>query len=153
MNRRARQVALAVAPAVAAAIGGIGSRRAPQVYPTLHKPRWAPPAGVFGPVWTVLYLLIGVAGWRLAAHPVGRKVIALHLVQLALNAAWPHAFFARGRKPVALAVIGALDAVLAVEVAAVVRRDPATAALLAPYLAWCGFATALNAAVEEPPTA
>ena len=144
------RVLLAAAPAVAAVVGGLGSRDAPQVYPALRKPRWAPPAGVFGPVWTVLYVLVGVAGWRLGSHPLARRVLVLHLTQLTLNAVWPHAFFARGRKPLALAVIGALDVTLATEVALLAREDPATAALLAPYLAWCGFATALNAAVEEP---
>ena len=151
MSDRARRIAFAVAPAVAAVVGGLGSRDAPEVYPRLRKPRWAPPASVFGPVWSVLYVLIGVAGWRLVQHRAARRVLVLHLVQLALNAVWPHAFFARGRKPAALAVIGALDVALAAEVALVAREDPATAALLAPYLAWCGFATALNAAVQEPP--
>ena len=150
MGNRVPRVVLTAAPALAAAIGGLGARNAPTVYPQLRKPRWAPPANVFGPVWTVLYVLIGVAGWRFTAHPLARKVLALHLAQLALNAAWPHAFFARGRKPVSLAIIAALDVTLAAEVALVAREDPATAALLAPYLAWCGFATALNAAVAEP---
>lgn len=144
------RVALTAAPALAAAIGGLGARNAPTVYPQLRKPRWAPPAGVFGPVWTALYLLLGVVGWRLTAHPLARRILVLHLAQLTLNALWPHAFFARGCKPVSLAVIGALDLTLAAEVALVAREDPAAAALLAPYLAWCGFATALNATVEEP---
>lgn len=147
-----RRTALAAAPALAAVIGGLGSRHAPEVYPTLRKPRWAPPAGVFGPVWTALYVLIGVAGYRLVQHRAARRVVVLHLVQLALDAAWPHAFFARGRKHVALAVIGALDVALAAEVALLAREDRTTAALPAPYSAWCGFATALNAAVEEPPS-
>lgn len=152
MKPHTTRVALAAAPALAAAIGGLGARNAATVYPELRKPRWAPPAGVFGPVWTALYVLIGVAGWRLTAHPSARRILLLHLAQLTLNALWPHAFFARGRKPVSLAIIGALDVTLAAEVALVAREDPATAALLAPYLAWCGFATALNAAVEEPAT-
>jgi tryptophan-rich sensory protein len=77
-------------------------------------------------------------------------VLVLHVTQLTLNALWPAVFFARGRRQASLAVIGALDASLAAEVALVARTDPATAGLLAPYLAWCGFATAVNAAVSDP---
>jgi benzodiazapine receptor len=143
------RVAFALAPALAAAIGAVGARQAPRVYGRLRKPRWAPPQEAFGPVWTTLYVLLGVAGWRLASRPVPRKVLVLHVVQLALNALWPSAFFAGRRRAASLAVIGALDASLAAEVALVARNDPAAAALLAPYLAWCGFATALNAAVSD----
>jgi translocator protein len=147
---RGVRVTFAVAPALAAAIGAVGARQAPRVYGRLRKPRWAPPQAAFGPVWTVLYVLIGVAGWRLVSRPASRKVLVLHVVQLALNALWPAVFFAGRRRAASLAVIGALDTSLAAEVALVARTDPATAALLAPYLAWSGFATALNAAVSDP---
>jgi tryptophan-rich sensory protein len=73
-------------------------------------------------------------------------------VQLTLNAMWPAAFFAGRRRTASLTVIGALDASLAAEVALVARTDPATAGLLSPYLAWCGFATALNAAPSTSPS-
>src|SRR3954454_16114419 len=122
------RVALAAAPALAAAIGAVGARQAPQVYGQLRKPRWAPPAAAFGPVWTVLYVLLGVAGWRLAGRPVARKVLVLHVVQLTLNALWPAAFFAGRRRAASLAIIAALDASLAAEVVLVGREDPATAA-------------------------
>jgi tryptophan-rich sensory protein len=144
------RVAFAAAPALAAAVGGVGARKAPQVYGRLRKPRWAPPPAAFGPVWTVLYVLLGVAGWRLAGRPVPRKVLVLHGAQLALNGLWPVVFFAGRRRTASLAVIGALDATVTAEAVLVARCDPATAGLLAPYLAWCGFATALNASVGDP---
>ncbi len=147
MNRR--RLAFAVLPVVAAAgLGGLGSRQAPSTYARLDKPGWAPPASALGPVWTALYATVAVVGWRVhAASPGVRRI---HLTQLALNAAWPGVFFGARDKRASLAVIAALDTLVATEVAVLRREDRAAAALLAPYLAWCGFATALNAAVSEP---
>ncbi|MBA2952263.1 tryptophan-rich sensory protein [Nocardioides sp. CGMCC 1.13656] len=144
-----RRLAFAVLPVVAAAgLGGLGSRNAPSTYARLDKPGWAPPAAAFGPVWTALYAAIAVAGWRVhAASPRARR---LHLAQLALNAAWPGVFFGAREKRASVAVIATLDAVLAAEIATLRREDPVAAALLTPYLAWTGFATALNASVSEP---
>ncbi|TVT32940.1 tryptophan-rich sensory protein [Amycolatopsis rhizosphaerae] len=147
----ARGLAFAAGPTLAAAaIGSLASRRAPEVYRRLAKPAWAPPPGVFGPVWTVLYTAIGVAGWRLWTRRAGRKALGLHLAQLALNAAWTPAFFAARNRTAALAVVTALDGALAAEIAVVARRDRAAAALLAPYLGWSVFATALTASVGDP---
>jgi len=149
-NRPARLLLAAGGPLFAALIGGRSARTAPETYARLRKPGWAPPAGAFGPVWTVLYVLIGVAGWRLTRGRPNRAVLALHLVQLSLNAAWPGTFFRAGDKRAALAVVGALDAALAAEIALLARTDRPAAALLSPYLAWSLFATALNASVSEP---
>ena len=137
----------------AAAIGGVGSRRAPEVYARLDKPDWAPPGSVFGPVWTTLYTAIGAAGWRLwhrQMEPVARIGLGLHATQLALNAAWPWAFFSARSRTASLAVIVALDATVAAEIVTAARVDRAAAGLLAPYLAWCLFATALTASVSDP---
>ena len=93
-----RRLAFAVVPVVAAAgLGGLASRDAAETYGRLSKPTWAPPAAVFGPVWTLLYTGIAVAGWRLydAGSPRPKR---LHLTQLALNAAWPAAFFGAREK-------------------------------------------------------
>ncbi|HEX7354466.1 MAG TPA: TspO/MBR family protein [Mycobacteriales bacterium] len=134
--------------AAAAGLGGLGARRAPEVYARLEKPPWAPPAEAFGPVWSVLYAAIGFVGWRI--FPGIRRVRILHLTQLALNAAWPVAFFSTGNKAASLAIITALGAVSTAEIAHVRRDDPLAAAALAPYLAWIAFAAALNAAVSRP---
>jgi benzodiazapine receptor len=133
----------------AAAIGGLGARRAPQVYARLDKPSWAPPAGVFGPVWTGLYTAMGVSAFRLARRSA-RTPLALHTAQLGFNAAWPLAFFSARDKRVSLAIIVILDGLVAAEIAAAAREDTVAAGLLVPYLAWCLFATALNSAVSEP---
>jgi len=138
--------------AAAAGIGSLGSRRAPQVYARLDKPSWAPPAGAFGPAWTALYAAIGVAGWRLWTRHGGRTVLGLHVTQLALNAAWPFTFFAARNRTAALTVIVALDITVAAEIAAAARHDRPAAVLLAPYLAWSLYATALTATVN-PDTA
>ncbi|HEV7205624.1 MAG TPA: TspO/MBR family protein [Jatrophihabitans sp.] len=150
MNRPARALTAAAPPVVAAAVGATAARNAPEIYARLDKPSWAPPAGVFGPVWSALYLLIGATGWRLAERP-RRVATALHLVQLGLNASWTPLFFGAGRRRAALAVSIALDVTVAAEMAQLVRDgDRPAAALLAPYLAWCGFATALTASVGDP---
>jgi len=134
---------------VAAGAGGLAARDAPEVYARLTKPRWAPPASAFGPVWSVLYLAMGLAGWRLFRSASGRTK-ALHLVQLTLNAAWPALFFGVRDKRSSLLVIGLLDCALAAEIASLRREDSLAASLLLPYLAWCAFATVLNASVSDP---
>ena len=138
------------APLAAAGLGSMGSRSAPRVYQRLEKPAWAPPAAVFGPVWTLLYAAAGVAGWRLWEQRASRPLLALHAGQLALNGAWPFTFFAIRNRPASLAVIGLLDVAVATEVAAAARRDRTAAALLTPYLLWSLYATALNVAVRDP---
>ncbi len=144
-----RRWLFAVAPVAAAAgLGGLGARRAPEVYRRLRKPRWAPPAAAFGPVWTGLYVAIGLAGWRVSG--TSERARALHLAQLALNAAWPIAFFGVRDKRASLAIIALLDGALTAEILALRREDPLAATLLLPYAAWTGFATALNATVSDP---
>ena len=149
-SRSARALALCLGVSVAAAaIGGVSSRNARTVYARLDKPPWAPPAWVFGPVWSALYATMGAAAWR-SWRSGQRAPLVLHGVQLALNAAWPGVFFgARGRAG-ALAIIVALDAAVAAEIATMARGDRLAAALLAPYLAWSMYATFLTAAVSDP---
>lgn len=152
MARTSRSALLAsVAGSVAAAgLGGLGARRAPEVYGRLRKPRWAPPAAAFGPVWTVLYAGIAAAGARIGRDRNPQLPAALHATQLALNAAWSPVFFAARSKRAALGVIFALDATVLAEIAVLWRRDRTAAGLLLPYAAWSGFATALTVAVSNP---
>src|SRR5690606_27347371 len=80
----------------AGAIGSVASAGSADFYLSLDRPAWAPPASLFGPVWTVLYLLIGVAAWlvwREAGFVRARLALVLFLVQLALNALWTWLFF------------------------------------------------------------
>jgi tryptophan-rich sensory protein len=150
MRTRFRLVFAAAPPVLAAALGGSAARDAPQIHRRLDKPGWAPPATVFGPVWSLLYTLIGVAGWRLTKRPHS-FAMALHLAQLGLNASWTPLFFAAGRRRAALAISLLLTATVATEMNVLARQgDPVAAAMLGPYLAWSGFATALTASVSDP---
>lgn len=119
----------------------------PGWYVGLAKPPLTPPNSVFGPVWTLLYILIAYAIWRvLRAAPGPDRTVALRwlYVQLALNTLWSWLFFGM-RNPLlgALDIVPLLAAVL-LAVAAVRRVDALAAALLAPYAAWVAYATYLN---------
>jgi tryptophan-rich sensory protein len=137
--------------AVCFAVSGAGAMvtRGPvsQWYPALLKPAWNPPAWVFGPVWTLLYLMMAVAAWlvwRKRGFTDGAAALWLFAIQLALNAAWSPLFFGL-RNPLAglLDIIPLWAAILATMVA-FWRISPLAGALLAPYWLWVGFATALN---------
>ncbi len=119
-------------------------------YQTLAKPSFNPPDWVFAPVWTTLYILMGVAGWLVwRASGWGRATSALVLfaVQLALNLAWSFLFF--GGRHIGLALIEIVLVLAAIVVTAFLfRRHSGWAALLLlPYAAWVSFATVLNAAL------
>jgi tryptophan-rich sensory protein len=134
------------------AVGGVsGTWTAAEVggwYRTLHRPGFAPPDWVFGPVWSLLYLLMAIAAWRVwitPASPMRSWGIGLFLVQLALNFAWTWIFFHRHAIGAALAEIAALWVAIAVTLLVFARVSPMAAWLMAPYLVWVSFATALNA--------
>ena len=141
-------IELIVCIAVAFTAAAIGSRYMPgEWYASLAKPEWTPPNYVFAPVWTLLYLLMGVAAWlvwreRLFAD-IGIPLI-LFLVQLALNALWSYLFF--GRHQIGLAALEIVVLWIVILLAVVsfwwVRR--AAAVLLLPYVLWVGFAAVLN---------
>jgi len=137
---------------VAAAIGAIASIEARSFYLDLVRPSWAPPAGVFGPVWSVLYTLIGIAAWRVWRHggfQAQRGALTLFLVQLTLNALWSWLFFAWHRGALAFVDIVLLLASIVATLIAFWRADRLGGALLLPYLAWVGFASALNFSVWQ----
>ncbi|RYF35822.1 MAG: tryptophan-rich sensory protein [Comamonadaceae bacterium] len=139
---------LAVAYA-AAALGALASAQAGPFYLQLARPAWAPPPGVFGPVWTVLYGSMGVAAWwvwRSAGE--GRRVaLALFVAQLAVNTLWSWLFFHSRLGGWAFADILLLDVLVVATLAAFWRVRRGAGLLLAPYLAWIAFATALTWAV------
>lgn len=115
-------------------------------YPSLRKPSWVPPPRVFGPVWTVLYTLMGVSAYRVWAA-VGLSLTApwiAYATQLALNSAWNPTFFGARRIDIALADITALLSAGAWCALEFSRIDRLAATLLVPYLGWAAFATALN---------
>ena len=137
---------------VGAATGSVTAAEIPTWYAHLNQPSWTPPNWAFPVVWTLLYILMAVALWRLwngLAHGQAvRSLILLFLLQLALNAAWSPVFFLLHRTPSALIIIGALDVVLAILIAGAWRAGQrAVAGLLSPYLAWVLYATTLNAGI------
>lgn len=137
---------------VAAAAGAIASMDAPVFYAQLDKPGWAPPAWLFGPVWSVLYLLMGVAAWLVWRERPSQGVdgaLGLYLLQLGLNALWSWLFFGWRQGALAMVDVVLLLALVAVTAAAFWRLRPLAGALLLPYLAWVGFASALTWAVWQ----
>jgi tryptophan-rich sensory protein len=116
-------------------------------YAQLQKPAWNPPAWIFGPVWTVLYVLMAVAAWsvwRRGGCREQRLALGLFLGQLALNALWTPLFFGLHRPDLALVDLVLLWFLLAATIAAFARVRRSAAALLLPYLAWSSFAAFLN---------
>lgn len=130
---------------VAAAIGAIASTRAPEFYQALIRPSWAPPAALFGPVWSVLYLMMGVASWLVWREGSGntRGALRLYLVQLALNSLWSWLFFAWHQGRWAFFEIVVLWVMILATVVAFWRIRLLAGVLLVPYLLWVSFATAL----------
>lgn len=123
---------------------------APQWYRSLKRPEWGPPSWIFAPVWTLLYLSMGVAAWLVASRPAsGRNSGALNLfrAQLVLNAAWTPIFFGLRRPDLGLAEIAATWVMVLATVVAFLRVRLTAGLLLVPYLAWVSFATLLNWAI------
>jgi tryptophan-rich sensory protein/membrane-associated phospholipid phosphatase len=130
----------------AAAAGGVASANAGAFYLQLARPGWAPPGWLFGPVWSVLYLMMGVAAWLVwkeRGFGGARAALSLFLAQLAANALWTWLFFAWRQGALAFAEILVLWALIAATIAAFWQVRPAAGALLLPYLAWVTFASAL----------
>ncbi len=132
-------------------IGGglaIGYLTAPgEWYAGLAKPLFNPPNWVFAPVWTILYVLIAVAGWRVWCKDPGGWPMRLWGTQLVLNFLWSPTFFAAHRIGLALLVILLLLAAILAFIALSWRQDREAARLFAPYAAWVGFASLLNGAI------
>lgn len=134
----------------AAALAGLGSRDAPLIYSQLALPPWAPPAAVFGPVWTALYALMGVAVWLVWRAP-GRHVVAvsLFIAQLLVNVLWSWFFFAWRIGLLATADVVLLVVLVAATLLAFWKARTIAGLLLLPYLAWVTFAAALTVSVWQ----
>lgn len=135
-----------------AAAGALGSSDAPTFYAQLARPTWAPPASVFGPVWSVLYLLMGVAAWlvwRERRAPGRQAALALFGVQLAANVLWSWLFFSWRQGALAFADVLVLWSLIVLTLVSFWRVNRLAGAMLIPYLAWVSFATALTWAVWQ----
>jgi translocator protein len=158
-------------PFIAAAIGGLATQRSvdSRWYRTLRKPSWNPPTWLFGPVWTGLYLLMGVASWLVwqkgeethsnCNEPVVgtdgsknrsariRNALTWYGVQLVANALWPLLFFGVRRIRLALGELIVLWTLIGGAALQFYRIRPIAGGLMLPYFAWTSFAAILNATI------
>ncbi len=145
-------VAWLTASFAAAALGAFASAGAATFYRQLERPNWAPPSWLFAPVWTLLYLLMAVSAWLVwREHGFGgaRLGLTLFLLQLGVNALWSWLFFVWRRGALAFADTLVLGALLIATLAAFWHVSALAGALLLPYLAWVGFASALSYVVWQ----
>lgn len=128
-------------------LSGLSSVRVAGEYQDLEAPAWAPPSWVFGPVWTILYLMVGTAAWDAWRAGASSRTLALWGAQLAVNLAWTPLFFGLGERGWALVDIVVLLALIVATILAFARVGRRAAWLMVPYAVWVAFATALNAAI------
>jgi translocator protein len=143
--------AILICEATGIASGLIGSARNNPWFDSLAKPSWFPPPSLFGPVWTTLYLLMGIALWLIwksnADAAAKKPALLLFALQLLFNFLWSIIFF-RFRSPAgAFADIILLDIALGFTIYFFGAISKPAAWLLVPYLAWVSFASVLNLAI------
>jgi tryptophan-rich sensory protein len=139
-------------PLLVGSLSGVATARGVQDwYPSLAKPSFNPPAWVFGPVWTLLYVLMGVAAYLVLQKGQDKDLVRAGLImftlQLILNGLWSVLFFGMRLPGVAFAEIIILWVSIAVTAALFWRSVPTAGLLLAPYLAWVSFAAVLNGSI------
>ncbi len=142
----AMPIFILVSTVLTAAIGGWGSSQAPSFYSALSQPEWAPPAWLFGPVWTFLYSLMALTAlliWR-RIKQLSHRVIRLYFASLLFNGLWSFLFFSWQWGGLALLDI----ALLFILILALIREtfiiSPSISLLWVPYALWVGFAGVLN---------
>jgi tryptophan-rich sensory protein len=140
--------------AICFSAGAIGARfTGPAVaswYTGISKPSWTPPNSLFGPVWSALYLMMGLAAWlvwRRVGFSGAPGAMLLFGLQLVFNAGWSGIFFGLRRFDIAFVEIVILWVLILATAIAFWRHDARAGLLLLPYLAWVGYAGALNLAI------
>lgn len=159
-------------PLAAGALGSLATASSVKTwYPTLKKPSWNPPGAIFGPVWTTLYIMMGLAEYlvrnedpyadaktraandqlsgaeRVEKHAAVTSAVALYRIQLVLNFLWSFIFFGRRSPFWAMIEIVALWIAAVMTASAFWRVSKVAAMLLVPYILWTSFAMALNATI------
>jgi benzodiazapine receptor len=143
-------VAVAICFAAAGLGGLVTTPEIPVWYATLAKPTWNPPAWIFGPVWSLLYLMMAVAAWlvwRQAGIAGAKLPLGLFAVQLTLNSLWSVLFFGLHSPGAAAAEILLLWVAILATLITFWQRSQLAGGLLVPYLAWVSFATVLNVTI------
>jgi translocator protein len=113
-------------------------------YAGLAKPAFNPPNWIFGPVWSVLYVLIGIAGGRIWVRAKGSNAMLIWFLQMILNFCWSPAFFGMKNTGLALIIILAMLALIFAFILQARKLDKIATLCFAPYAAWVSFATVLN---------
>ncbi|BCS44506.1 CrtK [Pseudomonas amygdali pv. tabaci str. ATCC 11528] len=113
-------------------------------YESLQKPSFTPPNWAFPVAWTVIYLLLAWAGYRLTLLPGSQIVLALWAAQIALNTLWTPVFFGANRIVAAMVILALLWIVVATMIVMALQLDIITGLILFPYLVWLSVAAALN---------
>jgi translocator protein len=131
------------------AIAGASTTTDTDWYYTLRKPWFNPPRWVFAPVWTTLYVLMGIAAWRVWRLWRPRPALWLFVAQLSLNFAWSFIFFGAREIDLAFAEIVVLWTFVAATTMAFWRVDRVASWLMLPYLGWVSFAAILNGAIAN----
>lgn len=137
---------------IVAALGSIASIQAGEFYNQLQRPSWAPPASIFGPMWSLLYAMMAVSAWlvwRVAGFKANQKALTLFIVQLVVNGFWSWFFFAWQMGAGSFLNIVILWILIVATIVAFWRIQQVAAILLLPYLLWVTFATALNYSVWQ----
>ena len=151
LSRSRELLALAGFLSLCLAVGGAGGWATAQSvqdwYPTLVKPPFNPPSWVFGPVWTTLYVFMGIAAWRVWRKQGWGTPLNLFAIQLALNCLWSFLFFGLRSPGLALIDILPLPAFILLTARAFRPVDRPAFVLMLPYAAWVGFALLLNASI------
>jgi len=147
-------IKLATAIILTVVLGGVGglvtSPEIPTWYAGLIKPSFNPPNWLFGPVWTTLYILMGISCylvWKQPASAARNKALYLFIVQFALNFCWSFIFFGMHETGWALAEMMVLWIAILITIFAFARFSKTAAWLLVPYISWVSFAMLLNGAI------
>ena len=131
----------------AGAVGSIDSVESRTFFGQLSRPEWAPPAWLFAPAWTVLYILMGISAWlvwRVRGLRPALSALSLFIIQLAVNALWTWIFFAWKQGAMAFVEILVLWVLILCTIIAFWRIRPLAGVLMVPYLAWVTYASALT---------
>lgn len=149
MNNIAKLViSITIPVAIGATAGFFTVTGADSWYQTIHKPSWNPPGWVFGPVWTTLYILMGIGlflVWKTdAGNSIKKKAIIIFAVQLMLNFFWSFIFFSQQQIGWAFMEIIVLWVMILATIFAFGKISKTAAWLLVPYISWVSFAAMLN---------
>lgn len=144
MNYKKLVIGLSI-PIFIGGLSGLFTRNAKEVFESLVKPSFAPPPSLFGPVWTILYLLMGISLYRILKSEDNIKMaLVLFAIQLFLNFTWSPIFFVLNMRLLAFIVILILLFFILLTAFSFYNIDKLAGILFIPYILWVSYATILN---------